>query len=70
MAQSLKDEGEEIVVRCHLAKGDADRAVAETVGHANPGKLHVIVHVHVRRIVKGMVWDFGIVHVIGEVSKE
>lgn len=38
MAQSLKDEREEIVVRCHLAKGDADRAVAETAGHANPGK--------------------------------
>ena len=39
MAQSLKDEREEIVVRCYLAKGDADRAVAETAGHANPGKL-------------------------------
>ena len=38
MAQSLKDEREEIVVRCHLAKGDADRAVAETAGHDNPGK--------------------------------
>ena len=37
MAQSLKDEREEIVVRCYLAKGDADRAVAETAGHANPG---------------------------------
>ena len=31
MAQSLKDEREEIVVRFHLAKGDADRAVAERV---------------------------------------
>ena len=38
MAQNLKDERQEIVVRCHLAKGDADRAVAETAGHANPGK--------------------------------
>ena len=37
MAQSLKDEREEIVVRCHLAKGDAERTVAETAGHANPG---------------------------------
>ena len=47
MAQSLKDEREEIVVRCHLAKGDAERAVAETAGHANPGTLPVIVHAHV-----------------------
>ena len=47
MAQSLKDEREEIVVRCYLAKGDADRAVAETAGHANPGKL---VQVRVLRV--------------------
>ena len=46
MAQSLKDEREEIVVRCHLAKGDADRAVAETAGHGNPGKLQCM-YVHV-----------------------
>ena len=38
MSQSLKDEREEIVVRCHLAKGDVDRAVAETEGSASPGK--------------------------------
>ena len=47
MAQSLKDEREEIVVRCYLAKGDADRAVAETAGHAKPGKFHVRIRVEV-----------------------
>ena len=42
MAQSLKDEREEIVVRCYLAQGDADRAVAETAGHDNPGKFRAM----------------------------